>query len=117
MISLFIFAANGIVTGNAVQYASAPETAQTVSAQIVQMAMQNGDYILSPARVKVGEPVRLVGNMDSIRGCYTTVVIPGLNIRKTLLSSDNIIEFTPTKTGTFQMTCGMGMAGGQIVVE
>lgn len=124
IISLFIFSANASITGNAVvQYANiesksnAPLSAQSGDVQVVQLSMQNGDYTLSPAKVVVNTPVRLVGDMNSIRGCYTTIVIPDLGVRKTVSASDNIIEFTPTKAGTFQMTCGMGMAGGQLLVE
>jgi len=102
---------------NTVTASSTPSNAVAGDVQVVQMTMQNGDYQLSPARVKVDTPVKLIGDMNTIRGCYKTVVISELGVRKTLSATANTIEFTPTKAGTFSMTCGMGMAGGQIIVE
>jgi len=119
--AVFVFAAHGMITGNVLSSAQNDTTPpgavpQTGSVQVVQMTMQSGNYTLNPSQVRVNVPVRLVADMNTIRGCYTTVVIKDIGVRKTLSLSDNTIEFTPTKTGTFHMTCGMNMAGGQIVV-
>jgi plastocyanin domain-containing protein len=102
---------------NTVNAADTSSNAVAGDVQVVQMTMQNGDYQLSPARVKVDTPVKIVADMNVVKGCYTTVVIPDLGVRKTLTAAGNTIEFTPTKAGTFRMTCGMNMAGGQIIVE
>lgn len=123
IISIFTFAAaasfagHNVYTQNSVNTVNTDTPSVSADAQVVQMTMQNGNYQLSPARVKVNVPVKIIGDMSTIRGCYTTVVIPDLSVRKTLTATDNVIEFTPTKAGTFRMTCGMNMAGGQIIVE
>jgi plastocyanin domain-containing protein len=45
------------------------------------------------------------------------LVIPGFNIRKTLTSNQDYVEFTPTKSGTYNFACSMGMGKGKIVVN
>ena len=93
-------------------------TQGTVNANGVQeisLSMQNGAY--STLRAKKGVPVRIVADMNTLRGCSRTVVFPEFGIRKTLSAGDNIIEFTPTKSGTFDFTCGMGMYRGKFIVE
>jgi len=55
--------------------------------------------------------------MNTIGGCMKTILIPEFGVQKTLSAGDNVIEFTPTKSGTFDFTCGMGMGRGKIIVE
>ena len=83
----------------------------------VKMKMRNGVYLFDPLSVNAGDAVRITADMGTISGSYTTVVIPDLNVRKSLTKSDNIIEFTASKAGTFRVTCGMGMATGKLVVK
>lgn len=85
--------------------------------QEVQLYVQGSSYYPNPIRVKKGTLVRLVGDMNRIPGCSRSIVIPEFGIRKVLSASDNTIEFTPDKSGTFQFSCSMGMYLGTIVVE
>ena len=95
---------------------SQPTTAPAATQEIA-LSFQNGAYYPYEIHVKKGVPVKLVADMNSIRGCMTTVIMPAFGVRKTLSSGDNAIEFTPTQTGTFDYTCGMGMGRGKIIVE
>ena len=45
------------------------------------------------------------------------LVIPEYGIQKGLAPGDNVIEFTPTETGTFPYSCWMGMIRSSITVE
>jgi len=119
IVSFFIIAANAAfvsdtpsITGNVVQKAVA--TGKQVD---VKMTMSGGTYIFDPASVNVGDSVRIIADTSKIRGCYSTVVIPDLGVRESVTASDNTIEFVASKAGTFQVTCGMGMADGQFVVK
>jgi len=89
----------------------------TNGVQTVQLSVQGINYYPNPIRVKVGIPVKLVADINNMPGCSKSIVIPEFGIRKILNSSDNVIEFTPTKSGTFQFSCSMNMYRGQIVVE
>jgi heme/copper-type cytochrome/quinol oxidase subunit 2 len=85
--------------------------------QEVAISMQRGQYQPYPVRVKVGTPVRMTVDLNTVNGCYRSIIIPELGVSGRVGTGGNTIEFTPTKAGTFRMTCGMGMADGQIIVE
>lgn len=69
--------------------------------------------------VKKGVPVRFNLHVEekNLNGCNSAIVIPEFNIQKKLAVGDNIIEFTPDKTGTFGYACWMGMISSEITVE
>jgi hypothetical protein len=68
--------------------------------------------------VSAGSPVRwnLRAEKGRINGCNNAIVIPEYKIEKRLQVGDNIIEFTPTRAGTFRYSCWMGMIRGTITV-
>lgn len=74
----------------------------------------------APIRVVKGVPVKWVLHVkpENLNGCNNAVIVPGLGIQKKLEPGDNIIEFTPSETGTIPYSCWMGMIRSQIdVVE
>jgi len=85
--------------------------------QEVQLSVQGGYYSPNPVRVKKGVPVRLVADMSTVVGCSRSIVIPEFGVQKTVSAGDNVIEFTPDKSGTFSFSCSMGMYRGTLVVE
>lgn len=68
--------------------------------------------------VEKGTPVKMVIKVgsNSLTGCNNALYIKDLGISKDLKYGENIIEFTPTKTGKFTYTCWMGMIRNTIVV-
>lgn len=68
--------------------------------------------------VKAGVPVVWTFKVDKslLNGCNNALIIPEYNIQQKLKAGDNIIRFTPKKTGTQIYTCWMGMVYGQIKV-
>ena len=87
------------------------------NAQIVQVSMVGNEYIFKPAIVTKDIPVRLEVDMNSVRGCYRSMVIPTLDVRKLVSEQDNIVEFIPTTTGVMTVSCSMGMGSGSFTVE
>jgi sulfite exporter TauE/SafE/copper chaperone CopZ len=70
--------------------------------------------------VKVGQPVRVeVLAKENGSGCMGSFAIPGLtkNVAGFKKGQTVVMEFTPTKTGTYQMTCAMGIPHGTITVK
>jgi uncharacterized protein len=69
--------------------------------------------------VQKGIPVKwnLRADEGSLTGCNSSIIIPEFNIQKDLSPGDNIIEFTPTETGTIPYSCWMGMIQSKIIVE
>ncbi len=68
--------------------------------------------------VRKGIPVQFNLHADaaSLNGCNDALLIPAFGIEQGLSAGDNIIEFTPTETGTYTYTCWMGMITRQITV-
>ncbi len=84
--------------------------------QEVEAALERSryPYIL----VQKGIPVKfnIKAEDKNINGCNNAVVFPEFGIERELKAGDNIFEFTPEKTGTFNYTCWMGMIYGRIKV-
>ena len=51
-----------------------------------------------------------------LNGCNNEVVLKDFNINKKLEVGDNVIEFTPTRVGTYTYTCHMNMIKNTIKV-
>lgn len=80
----------------------------------IDLTYNNYDDII----VQKDIPVRLVIHVEKkyLTGCNEEIVLSEYKIRKKLVEGDNIIEFTPTKTGTFPMNCWMNMINNTIKV-
>lgn len=63
-------------------------------------------------------PVKLIINVkkEYLNGCNNEIVINEYNIKKKLEVGINVIEFTPTRAGEFQMNCWMNMIENKIKV-
>lgn len=99
----------GGLTGNVVA------TGDT-SIQSAKLFMRNYEYQVEPAVLKKGIPVRMTVDVDSLPGCARGVVIKDFGIRKSVSKVDNVIEFTPDKTGTVGIACSMNMYRGTFIV-
>jgi plastocyanin domain-containing protein len=84
--------------------------------QVVKLSVVNGKYILNPSEIRKGVTVRLEADMSKMPGCSKTIVIPSFNVKKSFTSTDNTVEFTPDKAGTFNIMCSMNMYKGTFTV-
>ena len=68
--------------------------------------------------VQKGVPVQwtLNARKGDLSDCNQTIVVPGLGIRKTLVSGANLVEFKAERAGVIPYSCWMGMIAGRIVV-
>lgn len=84
--------------------------------QVVNSTLEPGSY--PDISVQVGNPVRWVIDAPegSINGCNYKMLISEYGIEYSFQEGENIIEFTPTETGTYDYTCWMGMIHGTIYV-
>ena len=84
--------------------------------QAVSTKLESGGY--EPIKVQVGIPVHWVISAEkgSLNGCNNSIIIPAYGIEKALSEGDNIIEFTPTQSGTVSFSCWMGMIRSHITV-
>lgn len=84
--------------------------------QLVTTGLPGGQY--EPITVQAGIPVKwtIVAPPGSITGCNNRLVIPAYGIEKPLVTGENIIEFTPGKSGVVPYSCWMGMIRSKITV-
>ncbi|MDR0402133.1 MAG: sulfite exporter TauE/SafE family protein [Treponema sp.] len=90
---------------------------------IVENGVQIVNSTLSPGRypaitVRQGVPVRWIINapQGSINGCNNRMIIREYKIEHRFSPGENVIEFTPEKTGRFLYSCWMGMIRSSITV-
>lgn len=84
--------------------------------QVVTTSLESGRY--EPIVVQAGIPVQwnIQAEAGDINGCNNRIIIPEYKLEKPLQPGDNIIEFTPDKTGIVAYSCWMGMIRSQIAV-
>ena len=101
--------------------AATAETNPSTNEQLIKTTYAQGaDIQPNSFTVKAGLPVRLeITAKDSGSGCMGSIMIPGLyNTAEFLQAGQTIvINFTPTKPGTYPITCAMGVPRGEIKVE
>jgi uncharacterized protein len=85
---------------------------------VQEIASQLTGYGYPAITVKAGIPVKWTINAPkgSLNGCNSSLIIPEYKIEKKLAEGDNVIEFTPNRTGTFTYSCWMGMIRSTIKV-
>uniref|UniRef100_UPI0028AC3C31 urease accessory protein UreH domain-containing protein n=1 Tax=Lacrimispora sp. TaxID=2719234 RepID=UPI0028AC3C31 len=84
--------------------------------QIINSTLSPGRY--PNINVQKGIPVKWIIDAPngSINGCNNRMIIRDLNIEYSFKTGENVIEFTPEKTGKISYSCWMGMIRGSISV-
>jgi heme/copper-type cytochrome/quinol oxidase subunit 2 len=97
------------------------ETTTTGQVQILKASYTSlGDIQPNNFTVKANQPVRFeIDAKDDGQGCMGSVTIPKLTNKVEVFGKGQktVFEFTPTSTGTFPITCAMGIPRGQIIVK
>jgi len=97
---------------------AAAATARSRDGVQEQVITVDGGYSPAVVRVAAGRPVRLVFDRRDTGSCSEEVVLPDFGIRKFLPSGQRTpVDLTPEKAGQFEITCGMSMLHGRLVVE
>lgn len=94
-----------------------PSANENKQAQEIEMHVTSWGFQPNVFKIKKDTPVKWIIKGDRITGCTEKIIVPGLNIAKTLNSGDNIIMFTPSQPGEIPFSCAMGMVRGKFVVE
>lgn len=100
---------------------SSGETSTQGSVQVLNATYTSlGDIKPNNFTVKANQPVRFeIDAQDDGQGCMGSVTIPKLTSKVEVFSKGQktVFEFTPTSTGSFPITCAMGIPRGQIQVN
>ncbi|OOM75526.1 copper-exporting P-type ATPase A [Clostridium puniceum] len=83
--------------------------------QVIRMTADNKGYTPNAFYVEKNKPVKWIITGSQLNSCNNAVVVPSLNIQKTLKAGENIIEFTP-EDKDINFSCWMGMIRGVIKV-
>ncbi|MEO1814336.1 MAG: hypothetical protein ABGU93_01935 [Acetobacterium sp.] len=84
--------------------------------QIVTTTLDRGIY--DPIIVQTGIPVKwtITANDGDLNSCNNKMLIRSYGVEQKLITGENVVEFTPTKAGTINYSCWMGMVGSTITV-
>ena len=94
---------------------SARPTAADVQEAVVVV---RGGYNPSEIRVRAGHPVRLIFDRQETASCSEEVVLSAFGIRKMLPANERTtVEIAAPARGRYDITCGMSMLHGTLVVE
>ena len=95
-----------------------PAQTRSKKMQSVRIVLDRRGYEPSEFRLRKGIPARVTFLRKTNDECGEVVVIPAYGIRRNLpLNQPVTVQFTPTRTGTFDFACGMDMLHGQIIVN
>lgn len=102
--------------GNTAAADSAGQTELVDGVQVVTSTLTTGRY--PNITVRAGTPVKWVidAPAGSINGCNYRMILRDFGVTHEFQEGENVIEFTPTQTGTYQYSCWMGMIHGNIFV-
>lgn len=84
--------------------------------QVVNSTLSSGKY--PNIKVQAGIPVKWIidAPKGSINGCNNRMIIRDFGVEHTFQTGENVIEFTPEKTGKVSYSCWMGMIRGTISI-
>ena len=84
-----------------------------------EIKMEVNRYGWSPDKfvLKKGIPVKWIIDAKELNGCNNAIQVPKLGLKFDIKQGQQIIEFTPTETGTISWSCWMGMIPGVFIVK
>ena len=84
--------------------------------QIIDMEVTRYGWTPDTFGLKKGVPVKWNINVKELTGCNNEIIVRDYGIDVKLKKGMNVVEFTPTETGTVRWSCWMGMIPGAFVV-
>jgi sulfite exporter TauE/SafE/copper chaperone CopZ len=115
---LALVGASGNVFGNLdSQKEQTKNVKADVAEQVVEMRVTRSGFSPNVLHLKKSVPVRWVIKGDSVTSCTNKIIVPSLGISQSISAGDNIVNFTPDKSGEIPFSCWMGMVRGKFVVE
>ena len=88
------------------------------SLQVATVKVTEKGFQPDTIKLRRGVPARVTFVREIEETCATAVLIPEYNIKRDLPFKESVVvDFTPSKKGVFDFTCGMKMLSGKIVVR
>ncbi len=90
---------------------------QQAEPQTAKVLITKDGFEPSSLKLKLNVPAKVTFLRQTNDTCATSVNITEYKIKKNLpLNEAVVVEFKPTKTGTFAFVCGMFMLKGELIV-
>ena len=112
---VFLFA-KGVFSAASCENPAGCQLPSSGAVQDVTLKINNFAYVTEPAVLQKDVPVRMTVDLSTVQGCARSVTIPEFGVRKLVKAGDNVITFTPTKSGRFTIACSMNMYRGVLTV-
>lgn len=84
--------------------------------QEVRMIQHSSGYSPNKFTIKKGVPVRWIITSKDAYSCASSIISQQIGVRQALQLGENVIDFTPSETGTIRFSCAMGMYTGSFTV-
>ncbi len=98
--------------------ARAAEKAPAAKPRVIEMTLTDAGLVPAEVKLTKGEPVRIAFTRKTDRTCMFDIVIPEAGVKKAAPLNKTVdVEFTPAKSGSLRVLCGMGMQFGRLVVN
>ena len=108
----------GIIFGTTQPSAAPVPSQQNGGVQEIKIRAETLGYSPNYIVVKKDIPVKINLEASADAGCTRSIVFPDFGVNKVIpRGGSDVIEFTPTKAGTYQFRCVMNMARGTLVVQ
>jgi len=85
--------------------------------QIIEMEVNRYGWSPDKFVLKKGVPVKWIINAKEINGCNNAIQVPKYGLEFNIKPGEQVIEFTPDKSGTVSWSCWMGMIPGVFIVK
>ena len=83
----------------------------------VALTIRNTQFVPATLQIPADKPVRLVVDRQEANACSDQIVFPQLGVSADLApNAKTVVNLPASQSGSFTMTCGMGMMSGQLVV-
>jgi len=83
----------------------------------VPLVIENTRFVPASLSIPADRAVRLVVDRREANACSDQLWLPQLDVMVDLVpNGTTVIDLPPTPSGTYTLTCGMGMMSGQLVV-
>ena len=113
--------ANSLITGNTIgsNYDDLPSNEVAVlkdGYQEIKMDVMYSGWSPNKFVLQKGIPVKWIVNGIEISGCNNAIQVPKYDLGFNVIPGEQIVEFTPTESGTISWSCWMGMIPGTFIV-
>ena len=108
--------------GNTQNFNEQPGNTETIGdVQLIKARYSNlSDLIPNQFSLAANKPVRFeITADDNGQGCMGSIMLPGLSDKVDVFTrgKTSVFEFNPVKSGTYNITCAMGVPRGQIIIN